>query len=591
MKKKVEEVNQEILMKKSKDNFSNKTFGLVALIVVVVFFLFSYLFNTFSNVFTVKYGGFFIDANSDVLQVKGNSDEIKEIKTVDVDDYETIYKNPLNNYFNKTKTSTIDVMYPEFVNSGLTVVNYFENINTINSDLQRSAGFKHMLFSYGKAYDTYGNAQIDNENYLLIQYPNDVVINLYDIEITNINGTYHIPVDSFLYMKKDKIRALKRDGNKFTLEVIEGLENNTTIAFYNADLERFEYKYYSFVKNLGTDFDYEDKRTIPEEGMEIELPDIEGEIKEGNGEGNNKGQNGNKTGSNIKGIDGKPEYVKPVVKSSKLTTNVYTARGSIEIYDPSGVIDKAPTYTIRANGRTYTRRTITESSSFIIAGLLPNTTYEVEGTYTYYKEDLKTRMLVTFYVGTIKTRPLSDLDSIDLVHQVNNIHSKEVEINNLKITSDRSSETIYGIYKASIYIDGKDYSFSPGEISNIVSGAEINVSTGNSLQSNSTYNYEIRFYDPNGNLLPTTNATGSARTCMLEPTVSMNVDTRAVDFVNVKVKIKNEDNVVLNNFRYEVLDSTGSVSKEGRIEGSIIELRGLDPNKFYTIKAYADIDL
>ncbi len=580
MKRRRKVVNSSIDLNK-KDTFATKNFFIVAIIILLVFGVFSYLFNSYENLFTIKYDGFFIKGESNLLDITEDTNEYREINTVPVKAFDVIQKTPFNSIYESTKKNRLNLTYPEFVNDGLGIVNYNDNINLINHRLERTTGFSNMIISYGKAFDVYGDFQIDKENYILLSYPNGIFVNLYDVKVKTINGEYDIPTNSFLYLAKDKIKCFIRDKDRFhnmTISDID-LSPNTKITFYYDEFEKYEYGYERFLEGIGTLYkvDKIPKVIEPiEEPVEEEIPPEEEDFD---------------VDYEIDYEKPEFEYIKPVVESGELTASVYIIKGSITVEDPAGVIVKPPTYQLRVKGKTFTKKSVYGTGDFIIGGLMPSTKYDVIGQYTYLAEDMKTKVLVTFYTGTLETNDIGSLEKIEIDHEVNNIYPKKVEIENLQITSSLDSESIYGIFKVSIRINGIDYYLSPSNISALTKGKKVTVNTGNALDSNSMYDYVITFYDRSNNIIPAVNTSGKARTCKLEPYVNLSISSKNVDYVEIKVVEKNDDNVPLNNYRYEIYNALGNVAKRGDVSGETIMLRDLDPNQFYTMKVFADVDI
>lgn len=582
MKKKLKKLilnfKKKAFKSKFDDNFGAKYFYIVGGIVVVTLLIFMFLFNSYSDGLVVDSDGLFISNDSDVLSIKVDNDKKKELSTVSVKAFDTIYKTPLNVYYDSSKKHAINITYPLFSKEGTSLINYNEDVNLINNKFVRSNGYSNMIFSYGKAFDTYGG-EVDREKYLFLSYSNGLFINLYDIEINTLNGTYVIPVNSIINFNTDNIKYFEKTDNIFVNKEIIGIDLDSNIRFYFYDIEEFEYTYESLLEGIGSSYRKPEKIDIPDEPVNPEKPDEEIDYNDGDNTGDNKYD--------------EPEfvYVKPTVKSGEFSANVYSINGSIEVDDPSGVITKAPTYTLRVKGKTYLKRTFYGSNTFTISGLTSSTTFDIVGQYTYLDEDMETKKLATFYRGTLTTKDISSLSPIKISHESLYKYPKKVEVNNLEIDSDLKSEAINGIYKISIKIDGSDYYLTPANIQSLISGSQIDASTSNSLKSNEKYNYTVNFYDRENNVIPASNVSGSAQTSKVAPTASLKVSSRDVDYVTISINTKNEDNVELVNYRYEVYDSKGLVIKSDSLEDNTVTLRDLDPNQYYTFKIFANIDL
>lgn len=578
LKKLILNFKKKAFKSKFNDNFGTKYFYIVGGIVIVTLLIFMFLFNSYSDGIVVDSDGLFISNDSDVLSIKVDNDKKNELNTVSVNAFDTIYKTPLNVYYDSSKKHAINITYPLFSNEGTSLINYNEDVNLINNKFVRSNGYSNMIFSYGKAFDTYGG-EVDKENYLFLSYSNGLFINLYDLEINTLNGTYVIPVNSIINFNTDSIKYFEKDDNLFVSKEIIGVDLDSNVRFYFYDIEEYEYTYEKLLEGIGSSYRKPENIDIPDEPINPEKPKEEVDYNDGDNTGDNNYE--------------EPEfvYVKPTVKSGDFSANVYSIKGSIEVNDPSGVITKAPTYTLRVKGKTYLKRSFYGSNTFTIAGLTSSTTFDIVGQYTYLDEDMETKKLVTFYRGTLTTKDLSSLSPIKISHESLYKYPKKVEVNNLEINSDLNSEAINGIYKISVKIDGNDYYLTPANIQTLISGNEIDTSTSNSLKSNSKYNYTVNFYDRENKVIPASNISGSAETSKVAPTVNLKVSSRDVDYVNISINTKNEDDVELVNYRYEVRDSKDLVIKSASLEDDTVKLRDLDPNQYYTFKVFANIDL
>src|SRR5699024_1056688 len=96
-------------------------------------------------------------------------------------------------------------------------------------------------------------------------------------------------------------------------------------------------------------------------------------------------------------------YIKPEVTVENFTVEVYTAKSTLHIKDPSGRIVEAPTFEIYKDGKIYLRRTFNNSGEIQITGLIPDTEYEVIGKYIYLNENNQ-KVENTFYEGRFTTK-------------------------------------------------------------------------------------------------------------------------------------------------------------------------------------------
>lgn len=549
----------------------------IALITItIVFGIFYYLFNVYTPVVRVENNGYMLKGNSDIENLKKNIDKLDtKLDTVKVNENDYIYKNNLNNYLDDSKKNVVDIEYPLFINDGLSIVNYNDKVNLINKTLDRSIGYKNLVMSYGTLYNINDYTQVDLDKYLLLSYSNGIFINLYDLKITTMTNEYIIPVNSFIYFSDDVINYYKRDNNRFIKDTILGVESVSTVEFYyESSNESYKFNYEDFTKNIGVS--YIEKITVPDKPI-INIEDQKEEIIE----------------DTIieKEID-TFKWEKPTVILNSLSSNVYSVKGEITINDPAGVITKMPTFTFITNDKTFLRKTVSNTGEFTINGLLPDTEFEVIGEYTYLNKDLETKTVVTFYYNNITTKGLDTLEPIKIEFENGEISPKRINLSSLKIVSSLDSETIKGIKNCGISIDGETYYISKNELMDLIKGKTLDsVSTSDNLKPKTNYDFEVNFYDQLGNKIPALNNTGKSRTCANFPTTSLKIIKTEVDNVTIGLSLKNTDNVIINNYRYTVLNSSGKVVSSGEINDSKLNLRDLDPNQLFQIIVYGDFDI
>ncbi len=550
-------------------------------IVVCLVYIFNYLFSTYTPYIVVENEGYMV-GNNEILNVL-NKEDISSfdnsLKVVHMHEDEYIYKMALDRYSNEEK-EIVDLNYPMYINDGLSIVNYNDNTNLIDNDLHRIMGSSNQVYAYGKAYELNNYEPIDKTNYILLAYPNGVYINLYDLKISTNANEYEIPVNSLVYFMNDRINCFVRNGDTFVKTQIIDIDYDNIFTFYyeSADQE-YKYKYENLLAGLGKI--YLDEMDVPpkeiiDEKDQIEVIDENSYAEE----------------PINKPIDENTEWVKPVVTATHLIPGVYSATGNISIEDPADVIVKEPSLSFVYNGKTYSRRSFHTSGEFVISGLMPNSEFEVVGQYTYLDQDMRTKKIVTFFHETINTRSMDMLDPIDLDFSLGSIYPRKIELKDLKITSNLTSETLRGVRSIAFRIDGERYYFSNQNVTNLINGKTIDtVSTSESLASNTEYNFEIVIYDTMGNELNVHNNKGKTRTSKKYPSVMLKVTENDTDHVTLKVDLKNEDDIDVSNYRYVITNSSGKVIQQNLIDSNKIVIENLDPNQMFTIKIYADFDL
>ncbi len=560
--------------------FNSKIFKVIpiVLIVLVIIFLvaFNYLFNNFTPILRLENNGFIISTkvSPDTLRSSLNDDN-KVLNVVDVKENEYIYKT-LNNYVNNDRKELVDIYYPIYINDGLSIINYNEDTNLIDANLERSIGLSSHVYSYGNVYNL-SDYEKEEDGYLLLSYPNGVYVNLYDLKIKTEVNEYNIPLNSFIYFEEDKIGYFERNNSEFIRKEIIDVDYNSTIAFYyESAKEDYHYTYEEFLIGIGKLYKKDDiivpnKPIVKEEDIIEEVVDDE-----------------------EKPVIKQPDFVwiKPTVSVDGFIPNVYSASTNLVLNDPAGVITKAPTFTVISSGRTYSRRTFYSNGKIYISGLTPNSEFQIMGQYTYLDEDLVTKKMVTFYLDTINTLDTTNLSAIDINYTLGNIYSKKLELATLKIVSDLNSEVMRGIRNISFTVNGEDYYIPKQKYVSLINGEEVKeVSSSESLNSNSEYDFEIIFYDVSGNKLVVNNNKGHSRTSKKMPTAGIKIIENEVDYVTIGIDLRNEDNIVIDNYKYIVTNTSGKVVNEGSIDGDRLTLYDLDPNQIFNFKIIGDFDL
>ena len=136
-----------------------------------------------------------------------------------------------------------------------------------------------------------------------------------------------------------------------------------------------------------------------------------------------------------------------------------------------------------------------------INGLVGETTFTMVGTYTYLAEDMKTRIVVTFYSNKITTGSLDSLEPITLSFENGRIYPKMIEIKDVKVSSDLTAEAIKGVSKIALEVGDKQFFLNNVQIGSIINGIETLITTPESLSSSSTIDYIFKFYDREDNEL------------------------------------------------------------------------------------------
>lgn len=545
---------------------------------IIIFCLYFLTFRYYKDNVLISSNGFLIGDNNKIISLTNSDSKDNLVNTIKVRENEVLYKNNLDKYRNEKKDN-VDLNYPLFFNNGNAIYNFNVDYNLIDTFLDSSKSFKDNVISYGKVFDKGMFEQLEDNNYILLSYNNGIFINLYDFEIDFYDEKYFIPVNSFVYFGSNYVSYFERNGNKFEKKIINNINRDAIFRFYyDSNDEEYIYKFGEFISNINnikeeSDEEIDSNNSIISESEQIEVKDKNNFI------------------SNFT-PDTSIDYVLPSVVSSKLIPNVYSLSGEITISDPSHVIVKKPTYSIYIDNTIFMKKSYKVSSDVFIKGLLSDQEYTIIGQYTYLDSDYTTKIIKTFYVDTISTKDALGLEDLDISFENGDIYSHKIELNKVLLNNDPDSEIFNGIYSGAIRINKINHYFTNDKLAKILKGEEVDgVSSFESLKSNNKYDFEIVFFDRRGNMLPIINNYGSSKTCKEAPTLKIKSQKRTIDSVAFSLDLKNPDKVSLVNYKYKFFDSSGILVRTNEVDGSIISIDGLEQNKLYTLKVFADIDL
>ena len=217
---------------KYKDSILFKFIPVVIIGIIIIYFvLFNMLFKKYETVIMIENNGYMLEGTANIENIKNKDNKDNNINTVEVKEYNYIYKNALNHYVDNSLKKTINVNYPLFINDGLSIVNYNENTNLIDTNLNRLESLSNIVLSYGSLYNLNDFSLADQEKYLLLSYENGIYINLYDLNIKTETSSYAIPTNSFLYFLDDSIYYYERKDNKFYKKQITDIDFASLLSF------------------------------------------------------------------------------------------------------------------------------------------------------------------------------------------------------------------------------------------------------------------------------------------------------------------------------------------------------------------------
>ena len=202
---------------------------------------------------------------------------------------------------------------------------------------------------------------------------------------------------------------------------------------------------------------------------------------------------------------------------------------------------------------------------------------------------------MTFFEQELTTLGVENLEPITLGFNNGTIYPTKVELDDLRVTSDIKSETLKGVNKAVIYIDGDQYSIPTGALNEMLAGRSTKYTSPPKITSDKVIDYKIVFLDAYNNEMKLVNNTGTTRTSKNLPTATIKILSAAVNSVSFNVTTKNPDDVNVLNYRYIIYDINGIIIDEQNLDFSkttnTVTLSSLDPNGTYSVQIVGDYDI
>ncbi len=610
-------------MKENKNKFKNKKknnpifilIGLMAMIVIVA--IIYYMFLRYSPEKIITYSGYWVEGKSlsENLKNEDTSDVDTYLDLVEVNENDLLYKRLNSYYIGEDEKTEVDINYPIYINEGTTIWNINDTTSLITVNYEEVEGYPEFMLTGGIMYNGDDLTRADGNEYLFLKSEDAIYTNAKNIKILTTINEYEIGEYSYIYFAEEYITYYEienaestSDSTEITQSInlenaylkykkISDIDNNSEVEING---ETITYK--ELLERLGIIANEENADESEEENTDelnennIDSNDIE--EQEENSESNNTEEEGT-TSTEAKSEWQEGEWEKPEVSCTDFEAEVYTIKTNINVTDRAGVIQSI-IFEIRLNGRLSRRVQVTQTGELEITGLQPETEYEITG-IVYYSDENGQEVEETFYTGTVETKSIDTLGTIDFSFENGEIYSNKIEIIHLKINNSISEEVVKGISRIQVEINGVSYRLSNNEVNSIKAGEEITYQTSETVSSNSTIKYEIKVYDKYGNELKVINNEGETVTSKQEPTVSIKVTTQEVIEVDIEVTLTNKDNVEIDNYRYEIIDQSGNVVKEGMLnDGKSIDkssetetliFTDLDPNEYYQMVIYGDYDL
>lgn len=491
--------------------------------------------------------------------LSGNEKETVQLASFSA--YDSLYENRGRLYLSNNQE--ISATYPLYVNDNLSIVNISSDSKLITASYQEEEGYPYFTLSDGKLYNYGDGEQASYETYLFLKLSNGLFVNSIPITIETANETVEIPMNSILYIEEDQIQYYSPENDTFTYHQIEALDDTSKVKYKETEIT-----YQELLDNLKiTSLEEVTPTPLPTETptpTPIETPDEEPE----------------------------EEVEKPVVQLTDVTAGVYGLNGTLSVTGDASKITQAITFTVRRNGNIVLRKQYISFGNIRMNGLEPGATYEITGTYTYQMSENESEVTETFYQEMITMNDISSLGPIVVSFEPGSIFSNKIQLNNLKITEESDQEALYGLSRAIVEINGDQYNVGTQIFTSLANKNPVTYESPELLDSKQTIDFTIIMRDSYGNNLPMSHNTGSTRTAKKVPVVTITTIKNEVNDLQIRINLDNDDNVVIENYRYVIYSSTGEIFMQDSVPADgILKLSNLNSEDWYQIFVYGSYDI
>ncbi len=595
------------------------TFILIGLIIMLIIItIIYYVFLRYAPEMIITYSGYAVEGKTMVENLK-NSDVFNVnpyIGLVEVRENDLLYKRLNSYYIGEDDKKEIDINYPIYINEGNALLNIGPTTRLITVNYEEVEGYPDFMMTDGVMYNGADITRADGNKYIFLKSEDEIYTNVGKINIATSLNEYEIKEFSNIYFTEEYIAYYEmQDG--YSDNENDGRENNVQNWYMQykrindidmdskIEVNGEELTYKEFLERLGIIQAEENNNEEVENTVENEIEEpTENNVEEEPNEGIEQEQNNesNTTTNESESIEQEWQegmWEKPTVSCTDFESGVYTIRTNLSVTDRAGVISRGVIFEIYLDGRLNRRALATQTGNIEITNLQPDTEFEIRGVFYYYDENGEEQE-EEFYTGTVKTKPISALGTIDFSFQNGEIYSNKIELIYLKLNNDLNEEVIKGISRIQVEIGNVAYRLTNDQIDQLKAGEEITYQTSESLTSNSKIKYKITAFDRFGNELKVINNEGETVTSKQSPRVSITATKQDVTEVILDVTLNNKDNVSLENYRYEITNQSGEIVKQGILgnngtanDGSkeTLTFNDLDPNGYYQIIIYGDYDL
>ncbi len=571
------------------------TFILIGLILMIIIIaIIYYVFLRYAPEMIITYGGYAVEGKSMVENLKNSdvSNVNPYLGLIEVHENDLLYKRLNSYYIGEDDKKEIDINYPIYINEGNALLNIGKNTKLITVNYEEVEGYPDFMMTDGVMYNGADITRADGNKYIFLKSEDQIFTNVGKIKITTSSNEYEIKEFSNIYFTEDYIAYYEMQDDSDVqnwymqykrindIDMDSKIEVNGETISYKTFLERLRIIQVEESINNEENENIIEENTVKEDNTTHEENNSNIDKVETNNPDEQKWQEG--------------QWEKPEVKCTDFEGEVYTISTNLSVTDRAGVISRGVIFEIYLDGRLNRRVQATQTGLLEITGLQPSSEYEIRGIFYYNDEDGKDQEEV-FYNGTVKTKPISALGTIDFSFQNGKIYSNKIELIHLKLNNDLNEEVIRGISRLQVEIGDAAYRLTNDQIDELKAGKEITFQTNENLTSNSKIKYKITAFDRFGNELKEKNNTGETITSKQAPSASIRVTKQDVTEVDLEISLTNKDNVKLENYRYEITNQSGDVVKQGTLDKNkdkeTLIFNDLDPNGYYQITIYGDYDI
>lgn len=559
----------------------------LGILILVIFGVFMYI-NRFTIFHTSDIDGIIFATNDMATNLAaGINEESPQITFENVKINETIYKSGKKYYIGEETKKNVNLDYPivSTDTSSLLILN--DKGNFVDDSFVKSATYENTILNEGTLYNGVNNSKVSDDKYIFLEVGNGIYVNLVELNVKRDGEDHRIPVNSFIYFEQSFLRFYTMKNGVYKFTELSGIEDKTETL-----IGETKYEYFDFLVYLGIITPKEDKQEeIIEEILtpEEQKEEIKAETKPPSGiiipnEPYNPGNNF------AEGV-----YIKPEARIRNTSVNVYSYKGYIEIYDPAQKISKSPTIEFKVGRQVKLRFMYNKSMDFEAVGLEPDTEYEVEAYFLYYGADGQ-KYKTTFFTESIKTKDMSNLETLKLVVDDVKPGMKTVKLGTLKLNNQKDDEVLKGLKFGKLSFNNIHIQMSQGTVMNLADLKTESYETGESLSTATEYHGIITFQDFAGNDLIVTGNEFDFETLKTPPIAKIGVElSNNFTLAKAKIELTNPDRVEASRYRYALFEydtqeeiQADSLRAPEDEKNQNVDLINLSAQTKYILRVYCD---